>query len=192
VKPNPRLRGRFALAAAWWAAIAAVATLAGCGPGTGGTGTGPGASLSLFDATAASICASDLAAQIACPASATNPSQPDATRGTSVVLFADTAQGGNIAVQIEESRIELSARCQRLRFTGDWGITAASDARFFGSYVIEPLGPAVVASLSVQAAPGARNGEVTIVVREVDGRVVLGPVVLQRVPVPVAEPAACP
>lgn len=189
---NPRMRGLAALTAAWCSAIAAATALAGCGPGTGGTGTGPGFSLGFFDATATSVCASDIAAQLACPGSAANPSQPDTTRGTSVVLFADIAQGGNIAVQIEESRIELSARCQRLRFSGDWGITAANDARFFGSYVIEPLGAPVPASLSVQAAPGARSGEVTVVVREVGGRVVLGPVLLQRVPVPVTEPAACP
>ena len=182
MKPKPRT-----LIAALLAAL-----VAGCGPGSGGTGTGEtGSAFARFGATAASICASSLAPALACIAgSSSAPINPEQQVST-MVNFSDVAFGGNISVAIQANSIELSERCRKLHFLGDWGITASNDARFFGSYTQDNLG-AVIASLSVQPAASGAPNELSVVMRDADGRVVLGPVTLQRVTLPVVPTAVCP
>jgi hypothetical protein len=108
-----------------------------------------------------------------------------------MVNFSDTALGGNISVAVAANSVELNERCRKLRFTGDWGITASNDARFFGSYIVGTQGEAF-ASLQVQAAPSGTASDLVVVMRDVDGRVLLGPVTLQRVAMPVTPTLACP
>lgn len=173
------------------AAAAAVLTLAaalgGCGPGTGGTGIPPTAVLTLFGATQASVCTAPFS-DLLCPrGTAGVATDPDLAQGAVMSDYADVQQGSNVSVAFRQSTIELNARCQRLHFEGTWGITASNDARFFGSYSIEPAGASIPASLTVQA----NDTGLAVVVREADGRLVLGPVQLQPVTAPV-QPAACP
>lgn len=169
------------------AATLAMLVLAGsgCGPSSGGTGTG--AALASFNATAGNVCAAEFGALIGCAGGSAITNPGDLGPGTTMTLFADLASGGNVAVTFQAHSVQLRARCQRLAFEGDWGIAASNDARFFGSYVIESNGQQVPASISVQTVAG---GELQLVLREADGRVVLGPVRVQRVPAPVA-PGAC-
>lgn len=172
------------------AALATSSILAGCGPGTGGTGTGQSFSLSSFGASAANLCSAGFAPALACGPNSTISITPgDVGPGTTMVQFADLASGGNVAVTFQANSVQLQARCQRINFAGDWGITAPTDARFFGNYVIETIGTQVPASVSVQALAG---GALQLVLREADGRVVLGPVLVQKVAAPVAQPAPCP
>ncbi len=169
---------------------ALAAAIGGCGPGTGGTGTGQASSLASFNATAASLCSSAFASVLACAGSGNVNNMPgDVGPGTMMVRFADVSSGGNVAVTFQANSVELLSRCQRIVFAGDWGITAPTDARFFGNYVIETVGTQVPASVSVQTVAG---GDLQLVLREADGRVVLGPVRVQQVPAPVAQPAPCP
>lgn len=175
-------------AAATGAVLILAAALGGCGPGTGGTGIPPTALLTFFDARQASVCTAPFS-NVLCPAATAGlPSNPDVDQGAVMSNYADVQQGGNVSVAFRQSTIELNARCQRLRFEGTWGITASNDARFFGSYSIEPAGASIPASLTVQAGS---NG-LAVVVREADGRLVLGPVLLEPVKGPGQPPSACP
>jgi hypothetical protein len=176
------------------ALLAALLALPGCGPSSGGTGTGEtGSALVLFGATAVNVCTASFAKSLGCPPTGSGavPTSPDA-QGSTMVNFSDTAQGGNISVAIQAQTIELSARCRGLHFLGDWGITASNDARFFGNYRIDNAGGSVPASLSVQSSAGGGNNELQVTIRDADGRVVLGPVTVQRVPAPAAPTLACP
>lgn len=175
----------FALAAACAAALAG----AGCGPGTGGTGDGESnAALARFGATAASVCNSSLNASLACQPLASQA--PDQQQGTQMVFFSDTSSGNTAAVRIQDNHLQLVARCLNLQFDGDWGIAAQNDARFFGTYTAATTPSPAPASLTVQSA-GAPS-EITVLLRDVSGRLLYGPVLLQRVPAPVTNPAACP
>lgn len=172
------------LAAATLATVLALAA-AGCGPSSGGTGTG--ASLAVFNATPASVCTSAFASLLGCTGSVVTT--PDSIGpGSTMTLYADLSSGGNVAVTFQANSVQVRARCQRIAFDGDWGIAAGNDARFFGSYVLETVGQQVPASVSVQAVG---SGELQLVLRETDGRVVLGPVRVQQVPAPPAQ-APCP
>jgi hypothetical protein len=177
--------GRLMLRAACAAALLAVA---GCGPGTGGTGDGEGnAAFAPFGAMSASVCNAGVSASLACPSGSAQA--PD-LQGTAMVHFSDTAGGNNIAVRIQDNHLQLVARCLNVQFEGDWGIAAQNDARFFGTYTGPAAPNPAPASLTVQSS-GA-NGELVVLLRDVQGRLVLGPVLLQRVASPVTNPAACP
>lgn len=185
MRPTPRLR--------LIAALCAAAAIAGCGPGSGGTGTGSTFTLASAGATAANVCTSFFSTQLTCSADSTTAGMlpNDIGRGADLTRYADIASGGNVAVTFQSNSVQLQARCQRIAFKGDWGIVGASDARFFGGYVVETAGIEVMSSVSVQSLPG-RADTLQIVLRETDGRVVLGPIVVQKVAAPVEQPAACP
>lgn len=159
---------------------------AGCGPGVGGTGTG--GTLSDFGARPASVCTSDAASALACPGSGvgnvTTGASTAIEEGTALVHFADADRG--VRVAFAANAVELDAPCRLLRFSGDFGITATNDARFFGTY---SDGAAPVRPASLQVTATAAPGQLSATLRDADGRIVLGPVMLQRVAAPAA--AAC-
>ena len=162
--------------------------LVGCGPGVGGTGTGDSEPLlQFFSATATSVCGAPFATSLSCAGADANPgSNPQpAAQGTAVTRFVDQANAANITVTIEANSIVLDARCLGIHFSGDWGIAAASDARFFGSYARDPTAQRTPGSLSVQAT--SKADQLSLTLRDADGRILLGPTTLQRV---VAFPAA--
>lgn len=167
--------------------------LAACGPGTGGSGSpvGPNATFGAFGATASNVCAGSLAPSLNCPIGATGA---PTSEGTQMVLYSDTLAGNNVAVSLKGNQVALDARCLGLRFEGEWGITAATDARFFGTYTAAGAPPAL-ATLTVQTAGGAAGApqpDLVALLRDAGGRLLLGPVLLQRVAAPVTTPAACP
>jgi len=173
---------------AWFvgAAIAASLSLAGCGPGVGGTGTG-GAALTAFGATAASVCGSAFALELGC-AQAPAPA-PSAAMGSSMgtlpVQFVDAT--GRVTLDLDGNSATLMSSCLKLRFDGDFGHAASGDA-FFGTMHVEAGNDEALASLI--AAP-ASGGGLTVELRDVDGKTLLGPAVLRRAVIPVSAPSGC-
>jgi hypothetical protein len=171
------------------AALALLAWLAGCGPGVGGTGTGvEPPDLASFGASPAPLCGSSFASALRCPPA--NGATVPTSEGTAAVVFVDSASGGQINVTFEANRLGLEAICQGLLFAGNWGIDAAGALRFYGS--VRPRGSALdlPAVLSVQLQPGGGTGELNIVLQNLQGDVLLGPVVLG--PATGAVASACP
>lgn len=175
------------------AALLLAATLAAaCGVGGGGTGTGETAHLAAAGAKAANLCETAFAGALACGGHAGQPGPASHALGpgTAEVHFVDTAAGGKLELIFSGHGLRLQARCQHLSFEGDWGTVDDQEAFFFGDYVIEAAGRPVQSTVSVQSAPGLADA-LQIVLREPDGRLVLGPIVVQK-GLPRAPPAACP
>lgn len=194
MKPCPIRRTASAAAVA----LALLAALAGCGPSTGGTGTGGEAGpsslyLDVFAARPASVCGTALAPLLSCPATPTGPTSggfPN-LEGTLVTHFSDAANGGDISVAIEANSIQLESPCKKVRFEGDWGIAAPNDARFFGRFTSAQSATPAPGTLSVETVD-VQGASLAVTVRQADGRIVLGPVVLKRVPVAAPEALTCP
>jgi len=172
-----------------------LAWLAACGPGTGGTGSGETSSLGLdvFGASASSVCASPLGSTLSCadtPASAVSGGAAATTGGTLAVHFADSANGGEVHVVIDGNTLRLEARCDGLRFVGDWGIAGSGDARFFGGFGSFDAAATTPATLAVEVVSG-RSDALQVTLRHADGRLLLGPLVLLRAAAAVTSPAVC-
>lgn len=166
--------------------------MAACGPGVGGTGTGesPPPGLVAFGATPQSVCGAGFASALNCPAgTAANPTP--AADGTASVRFIDAGQGANLVVEISGNALRLDALCQGLHFNGDWGTTASSGTRFYGSYLLDGSLQRVNATFAVQAVAGSTAGELTATLRDADGRLVLGPLTLRPAPLPLPSPGKC-
>jgi hypothetical protein len=157
--------------------------LAGCGPGLGGTGTGD-AAFAAFGAASAPACGSAVAASLACPAAPAVP--PAGSIGTLPVEFADAA--GQIVLELNGNLAQLDDSCLKLHFSGEFGTAAGGVQGYFGSYQIANNGVDVLAKLTAGAAPG---GGLTIELQDVRGLAAVGPVLLQRVTVPLVAPNAC-
>lgn len=167
------------------AAAAALLSLAACGPGVGGTGTG-GAAFTAFGATAASVCGSAFALELGC-AQAPAPAPSGAvgsSMGTLPVQFVDAS--GRVTLDLGGNAATLVSSCLKLRFEGDFGHAASGDA-FFGTVVDASNGEALA---SLIAAP-ASGGGLTVELRDVAAKTLLGPVVLRRALVPVSAPSGC-
>jgi hypothetical protein len=168
------------------ALLAAMATslllmTGGCGPGVGGTGTGEG--LTAFGATAASVCDSTFADKLACgPAVPTAPAD-----GTRAVTYIDTA--GQLVLRIDGNRASFDAACLRLQFSGDFGLAPGNAAGFFGTYRLNASAAQSFAGLLVQRADS--GGDLRIELRDIDGRTLVAPVILQAAPTPLPAPAPC-
>ena len=168
------------------ALVAAMLSLAGCGPGVGGTGTGSGA-LTAFGATAASVCGSTFAVQLGCAqAPAPAPSSGmGSSAGTVPVQFVDAT--GRVTLDLDGNAATLMSSCLRLRFDGEFGRNATGEA-FFGTVRLDAGGVDALASLTAAPAPA---GGLTIELRDADGMTVLGPVVVRRALIPVSTPSGC-
>ena len=164
--------------------------LPGCGPGVGGTGTGESAAeLVLFGASVASVCNAPLAGSLSCDTSAT---AIEPLAGTQPVRYLDAAQGANTLVDFKDNSVHLVATCQRLDFIGDWGVTSAQDQRYFGSVLVVGQITRMPATLLVQADPASLSGDLIAVLRDAQGKLLLGPLVLKRAPLPLPVAPACP
>lgn len=155
----------------------------GCGPGVGGTGTGA-AAFAAFGVSAASVCSGAIATELACPQP---PGQAPGATGTPPVQFVDAA--GQVTLEVNGNLAQLDASCLRLRFSGEFGAGTGNVEGFFGSYEVGGNGIDVLAALS--AVPAAGAGALTIELRNVDGQVAVGPVLLRRATVPLPTPQPC-
>lgn len=155
---------------------------AGCGgAGVGGSGTGYG--LGYFGATAAQVCDSSLAAALECGGTATVGGSADEPghEGTPLVHFADRERDASVHVAFTADAVELEMPCRALRFSGDFGISAVDGARFFGTYTEGADTREQPATLQVAQASGGSLTALSVTMRDAEGHVVLGPVLLQRV-----------
>lgn len=172
---------------------ALVASLSGCGPGTGGTGTGESPTdLAVFGAASVDLCTAAFAPQLACSTTQPGTSDTPVTTGTQTVVYADATRSGAVEVDVQGQTLRLRDRCQGLEFVGHWGVAAPNDARFFGSYSVPGSAERMLASLTVQAVAGGDGTHLSVLLRDVAGRTVLGPLALQRVTGPLPLPATCP
>ncbi len=159
-----------ALAAALLLALGLAA--GGCGPGVGGSGTGnEAAALAAFGASAAPVCSGEIAAVLDCrpgtePGAVSIPTLP------LPVVLADRADSRRVQAQIDEQRLLLEAPCAGLVFVGLWGQTGREPARFYGV-----LAGGEFASAQAQT----EGGVLQITVRDSAGRLVAGPLQVQRV-----------
>jgi hypothetical protein len=169
------------LASAW---VFGGLLVAGCGPGVGGTGTGD-AAFAAFGASAAPVCGGSVAATLACPSAP--PVAPVSPGGTLPVQFVDAA--GQLVLELNGNVAQLDASCQHLHFTGEFGTGTNGSQGFFGSYEISGNGPDVLAALSTTPAVG--GGALTIELHDVDGQVLVGPVLLQRATGALPAPGPC-
>jgi len=172
--------GRALVASAW---MLGALLLAGCGPGVGGTGTGDEA-FAAFGASAAPVCGSAVAAELSCPSA---PAVPVPPAGTLPVQFVDAA--GQVVLGLNGNLAQLDASCLRLHFSGEFGTGTGGLQGFFGSYEIGANGIDVLAALST--VPVAGGGALTIELRDVDGQVAVGPVLLRRAIGPLPAPGPC-
>src|SRR5450755_4358736 len=156
---------------------------AGCGPGVGGTGTGD-AAFAAFGASAAPVCSGVVAAALACPSAPAGPPPPT---GTLPVQFADAA--GQIVLALNGNVVQLDDSCLKLHFSGEFGTAAGGAQGFFGSYEIDHNGFDVLAALSTVSVAG--GGALMVELHDVDGRVAVGPVLLQRATAPLPPPSPC-
>jgi hypothetical protein len=164
------------------ASLGAALACAACGPGVGGTGTG--GAFVAFGAGATSVCNGAIGAELSCLSQAPAASGAAAS-GTLPVQFVDAA--GRITLDLNGDTATLQAACERLRFTGEFGIGAGGVQGFFGSYEVDANGVDLLAALS--AAPG--EGMLTISLRDIGGNVLVQPVLLQRAAVPLPAPNPC-
>ena len=164
--------------------LAATALLGGCGPGVGGTGTGDTVdAFAAFGASAASVCASELATVLACSAATGGGGGAAAPApGTSPVHLADTIDGQRVAVSVQGNVIEVNAPCARVQFRGQWGVIVGQAARFYGTTGQDASSTASPASL--QAVVRGNGLELTLT--DTQGRVLLGPVLVTVRPAPTA------
>ena len=164
-----------------WAAALWIALAAGCG-GVGIGGTGTGAALPAFEATPASVCGSEFADRLDCPAP--TGVQGPAPAGTPIVRFVDAT--GALVLEIAGNDARLDASCLRLHFEGSYGTRPAGAAAFFGVYEID--GAESLASLVVQKADPSG---LTIELRDFGSQVIIGSVTLQRASGALPTPGPC-
>jgi hypothetical protein len=176
--PSPTIRR--AVMAALLATLTGL--FAACGPGVGGSGTGEDMSSALpaFGASPAGLCASDLAALLACPGSS-SPAV-DLRGGTSPVSFAGTSNGLAVALWLQGNRVDLRLGCTVLRFRGEWGQLGAQAPRFYG-YLDNGDGAPVIATLEARVVDGSR---IELTLRDANGSTLAGPLQVAR-----GDPPVC-
>jgi hypothetical protein len=162
----------------WFALLPLLLAAGGCGPGVGGTGTGEGYALDFFGARPASVCTASFAAELKCPSRIViGPARIDVSGGSERVDWVDDPATGRIAARIDGSNIAFDAYCESVGFEGAWGMTDGGEGRFFGHFTAPGASVATPGTLAVRADG---NG-LSYLLRDAQGEVVFGPVVLQAV-----------
>ncbi len=161
-------------------ALAAVAAallllLSACGPGVGGTGIGAEPpSLATFGATSTSVCTSNLAGSLACPSLGALPTSPAAApgdAGTTALTLADSSN--RVVATLNGNRIEFSAPCAGLKFSGDWGLVPGQAPRYYG--LAESAAYTGAGSLELAAS----GTQFSLQVLDINGRILFAPLMLQ-------------
>jgi len=129
------------------AVLAALLSLAACGPGLGGTGTGATQdALSAYGAREVPVCQSEFADAIGCtPASAGAAPLP----ATESRFFAETTPTSRALLTLDGQEALLQLRCLNLVFAGAFGQIGADTPRYFG-VVTEGGRRITLATLQVQ------------------------------------------
>jgi hypothetical protein len=133
------------------------------------------------------VCGSAFALELGC-AQAPAPAPSGAIgspMGTLPVQFVDAS--GRVTLDLDGNAATLLSSCLKLRFDGDFGHAASGDA-FFGTVHFEASNGEALASLI--AAPAAGGG-LTVELRDVDGKTLLGPRRAAARGRPVSAPSGC-
>jgi hypothetical protein len=172
----------------WILLLPLLLAVGGCGPGVGGTGTGEGFALEYFGARRTSVCNASFAGELKCPSRiVVGPATVPVDDGSDPVIWVDDPSNGRVSARIDLSDIVFEAYCEGITFIGTWGTTGDATDRFFGNYTAADFEVAVPATLSVAAGPSGLE----YVLRNADGRIVIGPIALQRLDGE-TRPATCP
>lgn len=176
------MRQRFALAL-----LSGLLTLlCACGPGTGGTGTGPPPGLvAQAGAEPAPVCSAAFAGLLACPA---NNGSHAFNEGTAAVQFLSAGTQPAYVITFSGNRVSLEGGCPRQSFEGEWGRLLAPNtgpeapSLFFGSLsdarMIDPLASRMHIEAQGLSADGTPTLQLSL--RDAQGQLVLGPLLLQR------------
>jgi len=173
--------------APWWACLACLACLGGCGPGVGGTGTGteteppPGAA----NVALRPLCQSNFADLLSCGGV---PGSPTPALGTTLAWLADSASSRNALLRIEGNAADLEIVCAGVQFSGTWGQVAGQAPRFHGVARSVSGAATQVASLSV-----SRSGAgVAVQLFSASGQALTDVIALDVVAAPPPLVSACP
>lgn len=168
-----RFRTAGGLAGLLWAlSLVWVLSLSACGPGVGGTGTGNGLNagavgLAEFNATAAEVCVTPLAAVLGC--------ESVGGSGTGTLTSQRLFTGTCAAASFDGDGVELDVLCDGLYFSGLWGVDNGGRAAYYGLAGDDPmLAVAEPATLEVVA----QEGLLQLTLRAADGSVLAGPLVV--------------
>ncbi|TDP62564.1 hypothetical protein [Roseateles toxinivorans] len=161
--------------------------LGACGPGTGGSGTGPDSDyLWLAGAKATSVCTAPFQALLICPGA---PAAAEDRQGTKPIQYASATPDADMLVSFDTSKVVLQRGCPKLDYSGEFGVLPSGESLFFGSYTATGQVQHVAANLSFKA--GAAADQMVMELRATDGRLLLGPVMLNRVQTPREAPRIC-
>ena len=143
----------------------------------------PQAESLAFGAAAASVCDSAFADKLVCTAAT-----PGATpTGSQSVRYVDATR--QLVLKIDGNQATLDALCQRVQFSGEFGIAPGNASGFFGTYQVNPSTAQTFARLLVQRLDA--GGDLRIELRDIDDRSVIAPVTLQAAPSPLPAPGPC-
>lgn len=95
-----------------------------------------------------------------------------------MIEFADSPHR-RVTLTLAPEGLNLRARGPTLSFRGDWGLQGRDDVCVFGHCSHGRAEAAQRATLLLQPDPGSRP-QLRVTLRAADGRVLLGPTVLQR------------
>jgi hypothetical protein len=158
--------------------LLAALVLSACGPGTGGTGTGPNAVGSPSTFTSSYFTSGDTAT------ASPTPSVPGTTC-TAACPSALVNQTSSLHLQAE--RIELTTPCATFTYAGVWSVSAAGETTVDGVLESSVLVNGQIsrssqnASLTLRFPNGLEgSGAVTLSIQDGTGKLLLGPVTLQR------------
>jgi hypothetical protein len=170
--------------------------LAACGPGTGGSGGAPETGyLAQAGADAVPVCAAAWAGRLDCVPAIVPGVAVDALHpGTQRVQFASSADRPEFVLSFEGNHVTLQSACARTGFDGDWGSLAGAPALYFGAYSDALFPASIGAHLSVQAAADAATGQPQLQLElraDDDGRLLFGPLPLQKISGAEVKPRAC-
>jgi hypothetical protein len=178
-----------------------VLLLSACGPGTGGTGTGPSVSGSPSTFTS-SYFTSGGAGTVSAPLP--GPTSPAATPSvpgiTCTAACTGSAANQALSLHVQADRIELSTPCATFTYAGAWSVSATGETTVQGvweSTVVvngQPSRSSQSASLTLIFPNGPDSSStVSVSIKDVTGKLLLGPVTLQRATSPPAgaSPSGC-
>ena len=140
--------------------LAALLSLAGCGPGTGGTGTGPINSFGFSGSTGGAVFAPSTAA-------------------------AGCDRVCRINLKLEEQRVELETSCLRFAYLGTWEVGANGHLMLKGIVAVttDKGTSSRPGALTLQfSGQGTASSSVTVTVHDDQGVQLLGPIRLQSDP----------
>ena len=163
--------------------LSVACALAACGPGVEGTGTDSVAqAFQAYGAVPNTVCSAPLASSLDCPSSQST------TAGTAAVVYLEAAPTRRISVTYQGQAATVENRCGGFTFSGEWGTTMAVGGRFYGIVSQAGVQGPQAASMTVTQD---NEGSQVVTVLDFSERVLLGPLVLQRVLMPLPA-ASCP